>query len=589
MFRLRTSGSIASGDLKLGQGRYGVIAAFGRKEVEQFSFTPSLTGNYQENLTVENVLDGYNEIKIGVKAVVRKAAVVTVDTTAVDFGAVDVAKLGGKKKTELGVVITNVSKHERTFVVNVKPVEGDTAVADDVANTTAFAEVSLSTDEKSGGMALSKGEEEEVETMLQKLKIARRKGKADKIAKYEARLKELGIVQPNEDGSAQDGESEAGADSTSGSTVGTPLDDRTNGLGILLGMTPEKPETPAPVRSLTITLGPSQKTRVCLELVPAAFGGDAASKGRGEVNEVMTVHDRKNTDETISVTVKAVEKDQEKEALVPAVVPAACHGEFKSWVLPGQAGEESLMAEPLHQQIMMHCLKLTLQCPVSQTAFCVGSTLFLPDTSDHFRTLKAHFPSFPPRDPDPAGLILADGWSRQIPGNTHAEANALANFRTKYAELVKRLSAPGESGHSATSSASSASSASSDSSVPTVSTTTSVSAASTADGIASGTGTAEVAGEPPITAVTLPPIEDVLAEADCYATMEPCSMRTSGGPSCALELVRAKVRRVYLGVEEPLDFVKCEGVEILEKGGVEVERVRGLEEQCLKAARRGRS
>jgi len=84
-------------------------------------------------------------------------------------------------------------------------------------------------------------------------------------------------------------------------------------------------------------------------------------------------------------------------------------------------------------------------------------------------------------------------------------------------------------------------------------------------------------------------IEDVLAEADCYATMEPCSMRTSGGPSCALELVRAKVRRVYLGVEEPLDFVKCEGVEILEKGGVEVERVRGLEEQCLKAARRGRS
>ena len=66
-------------------------------------------------------------------------------------------------------------------------------------------------------------------------------------------------------------------------------------------------------------------------------------------------------------------------------------------------------------------------------------------------------------------------------------------------------------------------------------------------------------------------------------------MRTSGGPSCALELVRAHVKRVYLGVEEPPDFVQCEGVRILEEGGVEVRRVGGLEEECLKAARRGRS
>lgn len=28
--------------------------------------------------------------------------------------------------------------------------------------------------------------------------------------------------------------------------------------------------------------------------------------------------------------------------------------------------------------------------------------------------------------------------------------------------------------------------------------------------------------------------------------MEPCSIRTSGGPSCALELVKAGVRRVWL-------------------------------------------
>lgn len=42
------------------------------------------------------------------------------------------------------------------------------------------------------------------------------------------------------------------------------------------------------------------------------------------------------------------------------------------------------------------------------------------------------------------------------------------------------------------------------------------------------------------------------------------------------------------GVEEPPDFVECEGVRILEEGGVQVLRVVGLEEECLAAARRGR-
>jgi hypothetical protein len=41
-------------------------------------------------------------------------------------------------------------------------------------------------------------------------------------------------------------------------------------------------------------------------------------------------------------------------------------------------------------------------------------------------------------------------------------------------------------------------------------------------------------------------------------------------------------------VEEPPDFVQCEGVQILENRGVAVKRVIGLEEDCLRAARRGR-
>jgi pyrimidine deaminase RibD-like protein len=194
---------------------------------------------------------------------------------------------------------------------------------------------------------------------------------------------------------------------------------------------------------------------------------------------------------------------------------------------------------------MRHCLDLTHQCPVSPTAFCVGSTLFLPSTSTLYHALQPHFPSFSTETgTSPAGLILDNGYSRQIPGNTHAEANALTNFRARYAELAKAKELPG--------------------------------------------------------------VEEVLREADCYATMEPCSVRTSGGPSCALELVRSKVRTVYLvslcfpripvegpkltiqGVEEPADFVQCEGVQILQDGGVTVRRTIGLEEECLKAARRGR-
>lgn len=206
---------------------------------------------------------------------------------------------------------------------------------------------------------------------------------------------------------------------------------------------------------------------------------------------------------------------------------------------------------------MRHCLDSTYKCEVSPTAFCVGSTLFLPISSQYYTPLSAHFPSYAlpaPSDTDtakndekartgPIGLILGDGYSRQIPGNTHAEANALTNFRARYAQLSSLQSATGAE------------------------------AASTA----ATTGTD-----------TLPPIDKVLKNVTCYATMEPCSIRTSGGPSCALELVRAGVRAVYLGVEEPPDFVKCEGVKILEEGGVRVYNLRGLEEECLKAARRGR-
>ncbi|RSH81358.1 hypothetical protein EHS25_006889 [Saitozyma podzolica] len=528
LFRLRTSGSIASGDLKLGLGRYGVISAFGRKEVGNFSFTPSLVGNYNETMVVENVLDSFNDQNVSVKATVRKQPTFSVEpATTLDFGTVDTA--ASDKIAPMSFILTNVSKGDKTFVVQVAPREG------------AFADVSLSRDESDAGTALSKAEEEEAEGLLQKLKIARRKGKADKISKYEARLSELGVTSTSgQDDEASEASDEKEPEKQDGAADGEdvegkldriPLDKDKDDSGRLGAMPSTIPSgVPKPCNhTLSITLQPNQKTKVLVELVSRSCGGSGVAGG--PLATTIRVHEKKNTDETAGLVVTA--------SPMSAGSVSVAHRE-----------EPNSSSDPLHLALMRHCLQLTLLCPVSQTAFCVGSTLFLPSSSAAYESLRPHFPAFNTpthSSSDPsisaagagtggdsttniAGLILGDGYSRQIPGNTHAEANALTNFRTAYAALLR--DAPQGS---------------------------------------------------------LPAVDEVLAEVDCYATMEPCSVRTSGGPSCALELVRARVKTVYLGVEEPPDFVQCEGVRILEDGGVVVSRVSGLEEECLKAARRGRA
>ncbi|ODO02977.1 hypothetical protein I350_05820 [Cryptococcus amylolentus CBS 6273] len=199
---------------------------------------------------------------------------------------------------------------------------------------------------------------------------------------------------------------------------------------------------------------------------------------------------------------------------------------------PSQETPLKSTTDSLHLELMSHCLQLTFNCIPSPTAFNVGSIVFLPSSSPFFEHLIHHFQAFPNNTiSDPTGLILGEGWSRQIPGNTHAEANALANLRTRWEHL---LDGHDDAKHH------------------------------------------------------FPALKDVLKDSVCYATMEPCSVRTSGGPSCALELVQSHVQAVFLGVEEPPDYVQCEGVRILQDGGVNVIRVVGLEEQCLEAARRGR-
>lgn len=126
--------------------------------------------------------------------------------------------------------------------------------------------------------------------------------------------------------------------------------------------------------------------------------------------------------------------------------------------------------------------------------------------------------------------VLSCGYSRELPGNTHAEANALSKAHNMSHTSLAAL-------------------------FPSV--------------------------PPPLR------LADILAFTDVYTTLEPCSVRTSGLSPCADALIAANVRRCFIGVGEPDDFVTCEGARKLKDAGIEVIWLKGFEKECLEAARRG--
>lgn len=132
------------------------------------------------------------------------------------------------------------------------------------------------------------------------------------------------------------------------------------------------------------------------------------------------------------------------------------------------------------------------------------------------------------RLPSTSPVIIATGYSRELPGNTHAEANALTKARNLTPEQMSQLlpSHPGIS------------------------------------------------------------LEDVLSFTDVYTTLEPCSVRLSGLRPCADVLIAAEVKRCIIGVGEPPDFVNCEGAQKLKDAGIEVIWLDGLQDKCLAIARR---
>ena len=82
-----------------------------------------------------------------------------------------------------------------------------------------------------------------------------------------------------------------------------------------------------------------------------------------------------------------------------------------------------------------------------------------------------------------------------------------------------------------------------------------------------------------------PPLDlDGLDLSDCtmYTTMEPCSLRLSGKVPCAVHLIRARIGRVVVGIREPPTFVaECQGIRMLREAGIPVDLDTRYEAECL--------
>ncbi|KAJ3179725.1 hypothetical protein HDU85_004724 [Gaertneriomyces sp. JEL0708] len=201
LYAIRKSGSIASGDLIIGEGRMGVVRAYGKREVE-FVFDPSLAGPFHERLTIENVNDHDNDQLLSVKANIRKPASFFLESLSIDFGVCMVNEICPITQQ---IVISNTSfSKTRSFEIRFDPGE---LRFNRCIGTLAFELVENENDfvdgeDGSGNrrrrpmMMLSKEMEEEIEHMEQKLKIAKRKGRKDKVKKLVEKLEKLraGIV-----------------------------------------------------------------------------------------------------------------------------------------------------------------------------------------------------------------------------------------------------------------------------------------------------------------------------------------------------------------------------------------------------------
>ncbi|KAJ3395154.1 hypothetical protein HDU84_002728 [Entophlyctis sp. JEL0112] len=201
-YYLRKSGSIASGDITIPDSKIGLIRGYGKREIE-FAFEPSLAGQYQEKVTVENLQDRENDQTLTIKANIRQPSKFSIDTLEIDFGP---CLAGEFSRNSQRIMITNTTSKIRMFEVKIDDEKLQFRnVVLDVRLEAVGGDGLPNEDMKQKQLVLTKEMMEQIEELEQKLKIYRRKGKTEKIKKAEEKLEKLKLGSMDDDiGKAKD-------------------------------------------------------------------------------------------------------------------------------------------------------------------------------------------------------------------------------------------------------------------------------------------------------------------------------------------------------------------------------------------------
>ncbi|KAL7750535.1 hypothetical protein RI367_003871 [Sorochytrium milnesiophthora] len=316
LYVVKKTGSIASGDLVLDDSRMGVIRAHGTREVT-FMFKPSMPGAFQEKLIVDNVQDRENQQVVTLKAHVRKPDSFQVEPTSLDFGA---CLINEGSTFPQQVVVQNVDKQMRMFELKYEAPEGGSPTA---ASGTAFV-FEFDDADVVPAVALDADMEEQIESLEQKLKIATRKGRGDKVTKITERIAMLRRGERLDSAMADSAGAEMSASSLENlSQSGVlPQQARPDGTGedtpSLTAETPAKLQPPlaSPLprskrtdRSIMFAVGPGSSKRITIQLRAATVdlsSSNTADKAPENLNGCFSVYEQRNTDAVKQVTFSVI-------------------------------------------------------------------------------------------------------------------------------------------------------------------------------------------------------------------------------------------------------------------------------------------
>ncbi|TPX41332.1 hypothetical protein SeLEV6574_g06148 [Synchytrium endobioticum] len=348
LYAIRKSGTVASGDVIIGEGRYGIIRSSAQKEVE-FVFDPSLSGPFQERLMVENVLDHTNDQVLSLKAQIRKPSNFFIQSMDIDFGACLIDKESPKPQS---LVVSNTSsKQSRMIEVRVEAADLSFQHFDFKVRFETVSDADLAVDNEDGARSkssrvlLSKADEEKLEQLEQKLKIATRKNRPDKVRKLTDQIERLksGLEENSfEENSAVSTMTASPVISAVGSSVvsGTPtptvaqpsyssfnyntsLASDAGSLDSIVDSTlrndatarpesrvnkmlPPRPRTRIVDNSIVFHLEPREVQTISVYTNPMATSANPPLHGSETINCNILVHEHRNTDSTKVVKMRAV-------------------------------------------------------------------------------------------------------------------------------------------------------------------------------------------------------------------------------------------------------------------------------------------